>query len=612
MKIVKIKNFILYIFACILILFAASFFRLTNLNLIEFKTDEAANLLLSSRQLFNHPTPPGGTGSSVGILNPPLFNYIILPLTFLTLDPQRIVFFIALANILSIMFFFFLIKKYYNIVTAFISSTFIALSPWAILFSRKIWMQDLLIPFFVPFFLSLHKLIVDKKEIYWIPYVSFSLFLIQLHQASIFFLAPLSIFLFFKKTKINYKYILVGIIIGIVPLIPYLMYELSNGCPDCTSILTSSQKLKSSPSLEIFQKPFQILSQGDFDFVFGTESFKLFSKEYKIAFELRKVLYLFYFIIPFSALMFIKLYKKFDFLIYSLITTCIIYYILKIEPRMHYFILFIPILALFIGAAFDYVTTTGKMLKKISILFIATIFSVLIFCNFTFFDFVRKHGGTGGDYGAIYAQTKKDTDKKFQVFKNRSDYEEISLSSHIPLTYMFGFMPLSNMLYPKPISQKEIEKLEQALIERDADPRINQKLIAFYTKKEPDISVIKLLKNKIKSIPEYKSVYDEIFSYYISRNFLKNYRSERNDFEFFYPEHWKIEENENIYLYGDGYKIKFSKLEDIKPIPGKDLFKIFKVGDVQFSTEIIPMDNKRANYEDIKKTIERTIESIIT
>lgn len=607
----KTKKSIRILLIVAFVFITASIFRLTNLDLVEFKSDEAANLLLSSRQIFDQPIPPGGTGSSVGILNPPLFNYIILPLTYLTLDPQKIVFFIALVNVLSIVFFFFVIKRYYSLVIAFISSSLIALSPWAILFSRKIWMQDILIPFFVPFFLSLHKLVIDKREIYWIPYVSFSFFLIQLHQASIFLLAPITAFLIIKKVKINYKYILVGAAIGIIPLIPYLIYELSNGCPDCVAILMSSQKLQSPSSLEIFQRPLQILGQGNFDFVFGAESFNLFSKEYKIAFELRKVLYLFYFIIPFSAFIFVRLHKKFDFFIYSLITTCAIYYFLKIEPRMHYFILFIPILALLIGVAFDSVIERGKMLKIASILLLSTIFSILIIYNFIFFDFVKKHKGTSGDYGTTYTQTKENTDRILQGFKERADYDEISLAIHIPLRYAFGFMPLSKMLYPGEITKEKLFKLEESLVRSDKDPRLNLQLISYYTKNEPYIKTIKLLKTKTEKIPEYKTIYEEVLSYYRSINFLKIYRSERNDFEFFYPEHWKIEENESIYLYGDGYMIVFSKLEHKRQIQGKNFFKTIKIGDAKFSTEIIPIEDKRAKYEDIKNTIEKITESII-
>ena len=180
-----------------------------------------------------------------------------------------------------------------------------------ILFSRKIWTQDVLLPFTVLFLYSIHALLLNKKDKFWIPLIASSLLLMQLHQASIFFLAPLTLFLLIKKTKINLKYILTGVLIGIIPLLPYLLYELSNGCPDCSAILMSSSKLRTSPSFEIFQRPLQILGQGNFDFILGQNGLISFSKDYKLAFELRKVLYIFYILIPLSIVIFACLFLVF-------------------------------------------------------------------------------------------------------------------------------------------------------------------------------------------------------------------------------------------------------------------------------------------------------------
>ena len=154
----------------VILLFSLSF-RITNLDLIEFKTDEAVNLLLSAWPALHHSLPPGGTVSSIGILNPPLFNYILTPLTFFTLDPKTFSFLIGFLNSVAIAFFYLIVKNYYSQVIAFTSSVLFAFSPWAILYSRKIWNQDILVPFFVLMFYSLHKIIIDKKRIFWLTFV---------------------------------------------------------------------------------------------------------------------------------------------------------------------------------------------------------------------------------------------------------------------------------------------------------------------------------------------------------------------------------------------------------------------------------------------------------
>src|SRR3990167_3896568 len=121
----------------ILILSLSLLFRIANLDLIEFKADEGINLFLSSRPIFGHGFAPGGTVSSLGITNFPLVNYLLFPLVLTSLDPGIISFFIALINSLAIVAFFVIVRRYYNEVIAFSSSALIAISPWAILFSRK-------------------------------------------------------------------------------------------------------------------------------------------------------------------------------------------------------------------------------------------------------------------------------------------------------------------------------------------------------------------------------------------------------------------------------------------------------------------------------------------
>ncbi len=224
MKTGKAKKYLFFT----LVVFCAAIFRLTNLNLIEFKCDEAINLFLASRPLFGHPFPPGSTVSSIGILNPPLLNYLIFPFTLVSIDPKAVSLFIGVLNTLAIGLFFLLVDKYYNRMTALIASILLAFAPWPILLSRKIWAQDFIFPLTIPLLFSLHKIVFEKKEKQWTTFVFFSLLLIQLHQSTIFFLAPLTLFLLLSKVKWSFKYIFVGLILGVVPVIPYLLYFLND------------------------------------------------------------------------------------------------------------------------------------------------------------------------------------------------------------------------------------------------------------------------------------------------------------------------------------------------------------------------------------------------
>src|SRR5579859_1625744 len=129
------------LFLLSLILLIAGVLRLLVVQYIEFKGDEALNLFLATRPLFHHPFPPSGITSSAGILNFPLINYLLFPIAIFTLYPPSISFVIALLNVLTIGGFFLLFSKYHGKLTGFVASIIIAVSPWMILYSRKIWEQ---------------------------------------------------------------------------------------------------------------------------------------------------------------------------------------------------------------------------------------------------------------------------------------------------------------------------------------------------------------------------------------------------------------------------------------------------------------------------------------
>ena len=549
-KMDKILRFDSLIFLIIL-LFSLTF-RVTNLDLIEFKTDEAVNLLLSARPVLHHSLPPGGTVSSIGILNPPLFNYILTPLTFFTLDPKAFSFLIAFINAAAIAFFYLIVKNYYGQIIAFTSSTLFAFSPWAILYSRKIWTQDLLVPFFILLFLSFHKIIKDKNEIFWIPFTLSSLFLIQLHQISIVFIVLLISLMLVQKTKLNLKFIFIGTILGIIPLLPYLNYEIKNGYPDLKAIFSSEQRLSSKRSVELFMRPLQITSQGNFSFILGVD-LETFLKRFPLVNSLRKILYVEYIFIILGSLIFLKKFKDLKMLSYSALLLPLAYFLLRIEPFVHYYIIILPILFLFLGVAFEFLLQTNKLLKSLSLLlFISLIISSLVF-DFSFFKLLKDQGYFRGDYG--------DSLKTSQSHIKHKNYDELFLAQFIPLNYSFGYNSFAKMIYQDTTPQ-QIPLLEEKL-QRSDDPRIEQRLLAFHTKELPTLNTLDILRKKTREIPGYNNIYKETLNDYLARNYKKEYISEKFDLRVFYPQHWKLnEDKEKLTIKGDYIYVEIVKKEN--------------------------------------------------
>lgn len=539
------------IFAC------TALFRITNLDIIEFKIDEASNLFLASLPLFGHPFASGGIVSSIGILNSPLFNYILFPILLISLDPQTVVFFIAMANSLSNGLLYLIIRKYYNNTLAVITTLLIAFSPWSILFSRKIWPPDLIFPLLVILFFSIHKILIDKKTAFWIPVLFVSLFLIQLEMASGFFVLLGGILFLLQKPKINIKYILIGTFIGILPMIPYFMYQLQDNCRECNFLLQALGKKLSEKHLDIFIRPFQILNQGNFRFVIGSHT-AIFADNFPFAYNLKAFLYSEYVLLPIGIMFFWKNYRKFRFFVYITVGLPILYFLFGIESQMHYFIIIAPLLFLFLGTIFYFlITSKNSLLRRMSIFYFSSLILYSVVFNASFFEFIRKFGDKmDGDYGSPLNLRQQSIKEKYVKYKNDPGYQQIVISDYIPLYIMHGTSPFAKMIYPYRQTQKILPNLEQRLKSQPQDPRILHQLVSYYSTTNLQESTIDYLREKMRNIPEYASVYNEIYAFYLQERLKKVHVSPKFKILIEYPQHWDALEIDNkIIIKASDYNI---------------------------------------------------------
>lgn len=522
-----------------LIFLLSALFRVTNLDIIEFKIDEATNLLLASFPIFGHPFPPGGIVSSIGILNTPLLNYILFPILLVSLDPRVVVFFIAIINAFSNGFLYLAIRKYYNKNLAIITTLLIAFSPWSILFSRKIWPPDFIFPFFVLLFFGIHKILIDKKVKFWIPAVFSSIFLIQLEMASGFFIFLGGLLLLFQKPKINIKYILIGLFIGMIPFVPYFYFVLQNNCQECNLLLNALLKKLSIRHLEIFVRPFQILNQGNFRYVIGSHTIT-FAQNFPMIYKLKWVFYSEYILLPIGVLLFWINYKKFRFFIYTALGIPILYFLFGIEAQMHYFIITTPFLFLFVGTAFYYfIKSENYLLRRVFLLFFSILILYSVIFNFSFFKFIREFGDNmDGDYGLPLNLSQQYIKDKFIKYKNDPEYQQILISSYIPLYIMHGTSPLAKMIYPYKETQEKLLSFEERLKYQPQDPRVLHQLIAYYTVVEPKAQTIEYLRKKTKNLPGFAPIYGDIYASYLQQHLKKAYLSSKFKFLVEYPQHW--------------------------------------------------------------------------
>ena len=115
--------------------------------LVEFKHDEAYLSLLAQDALARGDLPLVGMPSSVGVPNAPTSVWLMMLPYALTNNPLVATLFVAALNVAGVAVLYLLARRMLGRAAATSAGVLYALSPWAVLFSRKIWAQDMHTPF---------------------------------------------------------------------------------------------------------------------------------------------------------------------------------------------------------------------------------------------------------------------------------------------------------------------------------------------------------------------------------------------------------------------------------------------------------------------------------
>jgi hypothetical protein len=141
----------------LIVITVAAFLRLSHLDLIEFKSDEATAFNLTEDFARSGAVPATGMGSSTGVTNGPMLIYLLRAAFVFGRDPRWLSAFVALTNVLATVLTYYLVAGWMGRRAGFVAAVALAVSPWAVLFSRKIWAQDLLLIFVVLLLLALDR-----------------------------------------------------------------------------------------------------------------------------------------------------------------------------------------------------------------------------------------------------------------------------------------------------------------------------------------------------------------------------------------------------------------------------------------------------------------------
>jgi hypothetical protein len=211
--------------AFLLVLSLAAWLRLSAADVVEFKRDEANLARLAMDFARGRTFPLLGIGSSVGLRNAPFSVYVVTPPFLLSSDPILATQYIGALNVLAVGLLYGLARRYYGATAALIAALCLAASPWAVIFSRKLWAQNALMLFIV---LTVGSALVaflpdERKarlaQLLHLPLLSIT---VQIHFAALA-LAPLSLYLILQARKRLTRYFWLSLPLTALTLAPYAL-----------------------------------------------------------------------------------------------------------------------------------------------------------------------------------------------------------------------------------------------------------------------------------------------------------------------------------------------------------------------------------------------------
>ncbi len=210
--------------------------RFAQPTLVEFKRDEATIARVGQAIAYEGFRPAVGVDSSLGIDNLPLTPYLMaLPLR-LWSDPLSAVLFTILLNGLALPACYLLGKAMLGRRAALLATLLFAVSPWAVLYARKIWARTL--PLFTLAFIACLWLAVVRKR-RWALVASFAALaaLLGLQLEALAFAPILGLVLLRYHRELDWRTLAMGSLVFVALLAPYVLHDARHGWPNARGLL---------------------------------------------------------------------------------------------------------------------------------------------------------------------------------------------------------------------------------------------------------------------------------------------------------------------------------------------------------------------------------------
>ena len=211
------------------IVVVGAWLRFQHPELLEFKSDEAFAANQALEFVRGGKLPTSGLMSSVGVSNPPLFVWLLIPMFFLTSNIAVVCGMISALGLAAVVATWWIGRRYYGSVSGLVAAALFASGPWAVVYSRKIWAQDFVPVLATGTMWAAHSLILGKnpKAIFWL--LCLPLCVIQIHYSGFALTASAIAVVVLLRPRIDWRFAVAGVALAIALALPYVIAQQKTG-----------------------------------------------------------------------------------------------------------------------------------------------------------------------------------------------------------------------------------------------------------------------------------------------------------------------------------------------------------------------------------------------
>ena len=263
----------------VIILLVAAFLRMGQPGLVEFKRDEALLFSLALDMAEFQTFHVRGISSSVGFPNFPMSVWLYALPLLLWKHVYSAILFTGLLNVAAVFGCWWLTRRYWGNTAAFAAAIFFAVSPWAVFHSQKIWAQNLLPPLVVGWAIGAALTFVEKRPRFILLHLLCLAVAVQVHLAGIALIPATAVFIIVFRKRLDWRWVLLGMGLGLLTAVPFLNYLLSSGRIDsAVGAVTSTGAVVENNErgfdLQVWRYSWMLISGQDLHALAGPEQFE--------------------------------------------------------------------------------------------------------------------------------------------------------------------------------------------------------------------------------------------------------------------------------------------------------------------------------------------------